>query len=82
MCERVRFGIMGCGPRGIQVARLLKLLPDRCQLTAMSDPDEDALAKAAGLFPGTALFRSSDELLDSGKIDAVVTEIPPSIHTE
>ncbi|MBO4633220.1 MAG: Gfo/Idh/MocA family oxidoreductase [Lentisphaeria bacterium] len=82
MSEKVRFGIMGCGPRGMQMARIAKLLPDCCLLTAMSDPDENALAKAGEAFPEIKLFRSSDELLDSKLVDAVITEIPPAVHTE
>ena len=42
MNEKVRFGIMGCGPRGMQMARIAKLLPDCCRLTAMSDPADTA----------------------------------------
>ena len=82
MNEKVRLGIMGCGPRGMQMARIAKLLPDCCLLTAMSDPDENALKAAGEAFPEIKLFRSSDELLDSGLADAVITEIPPSVHTE
>ena len=48
----------------------------------MSDPDEGALAKAREAFPDIKLFKSSDELLDSGLVDAVITEIPPAVHTE
>ena len=82
MSEKARLGVAGCGPRGVQMARIAKILPECCTLTAMSDPDEAALAKAAAAFPEIKLFRSSDELLDSGLIDAVITEIPPAIHTE
>jgi len=82
MNEKVRFGILGCGPRGMQIARIAKLLPEHCLLTAMSDPDENALKTAGAAFPEIKLFRSSDELLDSGLIDAVITEIPPEVHTE
>ena len=82
MSEYVRLGIAGCGPRGMQMGRIAKLLPDCCRLTAMSDPDETALAKTAKVFPEIKLFHSTDELLDSGLIDAVITEIPPAVHTE
>ena len=82
MCEIVRIGILGCGPRGIQMGRITQLLPDCCLLTAMSDTDEAALANAREAFPDLKLFQSSDALLDSGLVDAVITEIPPSVHTE
>ena len=64
------------------MARIAKLLPDCCQLTAMSDPNEKTLKEAGEAFPEIRLFRSSDELLDSGLVDAVITEIPPDVHTE
>ena len=82
MSNKVRIGILGCGPRGLQMAGITKLLDDCCELTCMSDPDEKALARTEKQFPGCALYASSDELLDSGRADAVITEIPPSVHTE
>ena len=82
MSEKVRIGIAGCGPRGMQMARIAKLLPDCCELTAMSDPAEKPLSKAKAVFPEIKLFSMTEELLDSGLIDAVITEIPPEIHTE
>ncbi len=82
MNKQVRIGILGCGPRGMQMAWITNLLPECCVLTAMSDPDENALQKAKEAFPGIAFYASSDALLDSGKVDAVITEVPPAIHTE
>ena len=80
--KTIRMGVLGCGPRGMQMARITKLIPEYFTLTAVSDPDEKKLADAESGLPGVALFRSSDELLDSGLVDAVITEIPPAIHTE
>ncbi len=82
MDKKVRLGILGCGPRGMQMARITLLLPDCCSLAAMSDPDGNALQKASQAFPDIRLFSSSDALLDSGLVDAVITEIPPEVHTE
>ena len=82
MSRQVRIGILGCGPRGMQMARIAKLLPDCCVLTAMSDPDENALQEAKAAFPEIRLFSSSDALLDSGAAEAVITEVPPAIHAE
>ncbi len=82
MERTVKLGILGCGPRGMQMARIALLLPDCCTLVAMSDPDENAFVKASQAFPKIRLYRSSDELLDSGLVDAVITEIPPEIHTD
>ncbi len=78
----VRIGILGCGPRALQMGWVTQLVPECCKLTAMSDPNADALKAAQCAFPEIRLFTSSDELLDSGLVDAVLTEIPPAIHTE
>ena len=81
MHETVKIGILGCGPRGMQMARIVKLMPEYCQLTAMSDPDASALARAMAAFPEIRHFTSSDVLLDSGTVQAIITEIPPAVHT-
>ena len=73
MERTVKLGILGCGPRGMQMARIALLLPDCCTLVAMSDPDENAFANASQAFPNIRMFRSSDDLLDSGLVDAVIT---------
>ena len=82
MSNFVKFGILGCGPRGLQMARVLRLLPDLVTLSAMSDTDAACLQKAAGEFSDVAFYDSSDALLDSALLDAVITEIPPASHTE
>lgn len=64
------------------MARIAALLPDCCELTAVSDPNENSFASIKAEFPQTAFFTSSDELLDSGCVQAVITEVPPAIHTE
>ncbi len=81
MSDKVKIGILGCGPRGIQMAYIVKLLPDLCELAAMSEPAPAANAAARTAFPGIRIFSSSEELLDSGMADAVITEVPPSVHS-
>ena len=34
--KTIRMGILGCGPRGMQMARITKLLPEFYTLTCMS----------------------------------------------
>ena len=82
MCQIVRIGILGSGPRAMQMGRIIQLCPEKCKLTAMSDSDANALKEAQKAFPEIRLFTSSDELLDSGLVDAVLTEIPPAVHTK
>ena len=47
------------------MARIAKLLPDCCELTAMSDPAEKPLSKAKAVFPEIKLFSTTEELLDT-----------------
>lgn len=82
MDKKVKIGVMGCGPRGMQMARIVKLLPELFELTVMSDTNATALKNTAEAFPEIRLLESSDALLDSGAVEAVITEIPPSVHTE
>lgn len=82
MNKKVKVAVLGCGPRGMQMARIVKLVPECCELIAVSDTNPDALSEAEKAFPGIRFFHSSDELIDSGTVDAVITEIPPAIHTE
>ncbi|MFA6931630.1 MAG: Gfo/Idh/MocA family oxidoreductase [Lentisphaeria bacterium] len=82
MSNFVKFGILGCGPRGMQMARVLQLLPDLAALCAMSDTDPVNLKKASREFSGVSFYDSSDALIESGLVDAVITEIPPAVHTE
>ena len=51
MGEVVRIGVMGCGPRGRQMAYITGLLPDCCKLTVMSDPEESSRNLVKTLFP-------------------------------
>ena len=73
--DTIRIGILGCGPRGIQMAWVTKLIPEYFTLTCMSDPDNNALESAQKNFPEIKLFQSSDELLDSGLADALSTAL-------
>lgn len=82
MSNKIKLGVLGCGPRGLQMAAIAKLMPESFVLSAMSDPDNEARAKAKAKFPEAEIFSSSDDLLDKAKIDAVITEIPPAVHTE
>ncbi|MBQ6470690.1 MAG: Gfo/Idh/MocA family oxidoreductase [Victivallales bacterium] len=82
MHDKVRIGVAGYGPRGRQMAYIARLLPECCVLTAIGDICDEALERAKGDFPDVRLFHQTEELLTSGLIDAVITEIPPEAHTE
>ncbi|MBR2906135.1 MAG: Gfo/Idh/MocA family oxidoreductase, partial [Lentisphaeria bacterium] len=78
----VRIAILGCGPRGIQMAKIVALLTKSFKLTAMSDMDAAARERVKSLFPDLELYESSDDLLDKAAIDAVIVETPPAFHAE
>ncbi len=82
MTKKLKIGVLGCGPRGLQMARIVMLCPEAAELCAVSDPNPVQLEKARALREGLQCFESSDALLESGLVDAVITEIPPSVHTE
>ena len=82
MDKIVKIGIIGCGPRALQMGRIVCLLSKCVKLTAMSEPDQERLNRAGGIFPGIELFLSSDELLEKGDIDAIIVETPPAVHAE
>ena len=82
MSRKLKIGILGCGPRGREMARITKLVPECCELVAMSDPAEKARLAASEISPDIKFFESSDDLLNSGLVEAVITETPPQYHTD
>lgn len=78
----VKIGILACGPRGIQMAKIVSLLTKSFQLTAMSDPQEANRNQAKNLFPDIELFSTSEDLLEKGNIEAVIVETPPEFHVK
>jgi myo-inositol 2-dehydrogenase/D-chiro-inositol 1-dehydrogenase len=69
----LRFGLIGCGQQGRQLAAALRHVPDT-QLTACSDPDPVALHAV----PGARVARFADyrALLDASAIDAAIVATP------
>lgn len=75
----VRFGIAGLGVMGATHARnLINGKVPNGVLAAVADPYSDI--EAFG--PGVKGFRSSEEMIKSGEIDAVVIATPHYSHTE
>ncbi len=83
--EKIRLGLVGCGGRGVWIARLFEK-HGGYELTAVADYFQDR-ADAAGAalgvpesrrFTGLAAYK---RLLDF-KVDAVVIETPPYFHPE
>lgn len=79
--KEVRLGIVGLGAMGSAHARCVRDgRIDRCRLTAVCNPGPSALepfAKTTDL----AAYADSQELIESGKVDAVLIATPHYAHT-
>ena len=79
--DKVRFGIIGIGNRGTEIAqRILNGETTELEITAVADTDPARLAWAAENLPGVQRFDSAQALLDSGAMDAVVVAVPHYDH--
>ena len=79
--DQVRFGIIGIGNRGTEIAqRILNGETTELEITAVADTDPARLAWAAENLPGVQRFDSAQALLDSGAVDAVVVAVPHYDH--
>src|SRR4051812_5614959 len=80
----LRFGIIGCGALGLVHARRLSELPN-VQVTAVSDPDANAMRRVAETVPGSdsvGTFSDYRELLEKADLDAVCINSPNRWHVE
>ena len=76
--DTVRIGIIGIGGMGSSHAkRILDRQVPRAKLTAVCDID----ASRFDAFPGLKHFESSEELIRSGEVDAVIVATPHYGHT-
>jgi predicted dehydrogenase len=76
--DRVRLGIAGVGSMGqVHARQVLDGKVPRCELTALCDTKREALAG----FDGVPFFGSPNEMLRSGKVDAVLIATPHYDHT-
>ncbi|MBF0432577.1 MAG: Gfo/Idh/MocA family oxidoreductase [Fibrobacteria bacterium] len=76
--DKVRLGLIGVGGIGKYHAdRLLEGKVKNCELTAIADKDESALAK----FKGPKTYTDSSAMMASGEIDAVHIATPHFLHT-
>lgn len=80
--SQLRVGVAGCGTIARQVH--LPLLQRRrdVKLVAVADSDGDALAEAVHRSAGGAqAYRSTEDMLREGELDAVVLALPPALHS-
>jgi myo-inositol 2-dehydrogenase / D-chiro-inositol 1-dehydrogenase len=82
MSSKVRVGIIGTGMMGFEHINNLKLMPE-IEITALADPTPAMLAHAHGMLGNAstlALFDNGDDLIASGKVDAVLIASPNHTH--
>ena len=77
--RRPRVALVGCG--GVGDVHRERLAREQADIVALCDPDADALARMAGLLPARPrLFRTEQDLLEAGLVDAVVLCTPHHLH--
>ena len=79
--KQVRFGIIGLGNMGSDHVRWIsggKVA--RAELTAICDLRQDRLEAAQKVCPSAAAYTDYHELLNSGKVDAVLIATPHYLH--
>ena len=79
--EKVRIGIIGVGSHGTGHTR--NIMNGRCPeltVTAVADIDPARLEAIRELYPDIARFATSEELIRSGLVDAVLIATPHYVH--
>jgi len=85
MNDIVRIGVIGAGSislRGIMPHLAQEDVHDKARMTAVCDPVPGRAKAAAEKFNVPAAYESYEELLNSGKVDAVTIASPIGIHYE
>lgn len=83
MSGKIRVGVIGTGMMGYEHINNLKLMPE-VEITALADPTDHMLALGKGMLgpagESVATFKTGDELLAAGLVDAVVIASPNFTH--
>ncbi|MGL4438333.1 MAG: Gfo/Idh/MocA family protein [Bosea sp. (in: a-proteobacteria)] len=77
--ETVRYGLIGAGMMGREHIRNLALVPGAV-VTAVSDTDAEQRELSSAVAGGAKAFKSHQDLLTSGLIDALVIASPNDTH--
>lgn len=75
----IRVAVIGCGYWGPNLMRNFSKIKD-CQLVAVSDLDEERLARAKKMYPHLKIFKDCKKILRSPDIDAVAIATPVATH--
>ncbi len=82
MHKKLKFGIIGCGSRGLQMAKVIQLLNEKAELIVLADTDRRIRAKAEVTYPDIPVCATADKLFAVPGLDAVLVETPATFHTE
>jgi predicted dehydrogenase len=77
----VRVAVVGLGYWGPNLVRVLHELGD-AEVAVACDMRTEALARAAGRYPGVRLTESFDDVLEDDSVDAVAIATPVATHYE
>ncbi|MEI3605225.1 Gfo/Idh/MocA family oxidoreductase [Pseudogracilibacillus sp. SE30717A] len=81
--QKVRLGIIGLGVQGSVYAEFLtEGKVKNMELGAICDTDPKKKAIAEGKYPNIPFYENYIELLENGKVDAVITCVPHYLHPE
>lgn len=81
MADKLRYGIIGIGNMGTShINMYVDGKIKEMELVAACDIKQDRLDVAAEKVPGIKTFTSTDELFDSGLLDAVIIATPHYLH--
>jgi predicted dehydrogenase len=79
--DRIRFGLIGAGDRGMENARSALACPGT-ELAGVSDIFTKRLEDAKKLAPAARTYLDHREMLDDSSIDAVIVATPQHLHAE
>jgi len=79
--SRIRLGVAGYGIRSKVLIGACPAVPELC-ITAVADTKGSHRELAAEEIPDITVFETVGEMLDSGKVDAVLVETPPQTHAQ
>lgn len=81
--EKLRYGIIGFGAQGGAYANFLAAgSVAKGTLGAICDTDPSKKAAALEKYPDVPFFDSYIEMMESGKVDAIITCVPHYLHPE
>ena len=81
--ERVRIGIIGFGVMGSKHGKyLVENAVSNAELTAVADIDPARLEEAKKISGEISTFERAEDLIESGKCDAIIVSAPHYFHPE